>query len=52
MVVFSFSLSDKDSQERFFENSFLLPDVKLEIVFGIHFLIMINADIDFQARDL
>ena len=52
MVVSIFSVSNKDSRERFFEESFLLADVKPEIVLGIPFLTMSNADIDFQAQDL
>ena len=40
---------DKDSRERFFEKSFLLADIKPEIVFRIPFLTMSNADVDFQA---
>ena len=52
MVVSTFSMSNKDSRERFFEESFLLADVKPEIVFGIPFLIMNNVDVDFQAQNL
>ena len=52
MVVFIFSVSDKDGRERFFEESFLLANVKPEIVLGMPFLTMSNADIDFQARNL
>ena len=52
MVVSTFSVLDKDNRERFFEESILLADVKPEIVFGIPFLIMSNANIDFQARNL
>ncbi len=52
IVVSTFSMSDKDGKERFFEENFLLADVKLDIVLGIPFLTMSNADIDFQARDL
>ena len=37
MVVSIFSVSDKDGRERFFEESFLLADVKLEIVFEMLF---------------
>ena len=47
MVIFTFFISNKDSKERFFEESFLLADVNLDIVLGIHFLMMNNADIDF-----
>ncbi len=52
MVVSTFSVSDKDGRERFFEESFLLIDVSPDIVLGMPFLTMSNVDIDFQARDL
>ena len=51
IVVSIFSVLDKDGRERFFEESFLLADVKPNIVLGMHFLTMSNADIDFQARN-
>ena len=43
---------DKDNREGFFEKSFLLADIKPDTVFGMPFLIISNADIDFQAQDL
>ena len=52
IIVSIFFLLDKDGRKRFFEESFLLADVKPEIVFRMAFLIMSNADIDFQARNL
>ena len=52
MVVSTFSVSDKDSKERFFKKSFLLADVKPEIVLKMPFLIMNNIDVDFQAWNL
>ncbi len=52
MVVSTFSGLDKDGKERFFEESFLLADVSPDIVLGMPFLTMSNADVDFQARDL
>ncbi len=52
MVVFTFSVSNKDGRERFFEESFLLADVSPDIVLGMSFLTMSNADVNFQARDL
>ncbi len=52
MVVSTFSVLDKDGRERFFEESFLLADVSPNIVLGMPFLTMSNADVDFQARDL
>ena len=52
MVISTFSMSDKDDRERFFEKSFLLADVKPEIVLGMLFPTMSNANVDFQARNL
>ncbi len=45
-------MSDKDGRERFFEESFLLADVSPDVVLGMPFLTMSNADVDFQTRDL
>ncbi len=52
MVVSIFSIADKNNRERFCKESFLLADVKPNIVLGMPFLIMSNADVDFQAWDL
>ena len=52
MVVFTFSILDKDGKERFFEESFLLADVQPNVVLKRLFLTMSNADIDFQSRNL
>ncbi len=52
IVVSTFPVLDKDGRERFFEESFLLADVRSDIVLGIPFLTLSNADVDFQARDL
>ncbi len=52
MVFSTFSVLDKDNRERLFEKSFLLADIKLDVVLGISFLTMTNVYIDFQARDL
>ncbi len=52
IVVSTFSVSDKNGTESFFEESFLLIDVKLDIMLEMLFLIMSNANIDFHARDL
>ncbi len=52
MIVSIFLMSDKDGRERFFKESFLLADIRPDIVLGIPFLTMSNADIDCQARDL
>ena len=52
MVVFIFFMSSKDNKEGFFEESFLLANVKLNIVFKMLFLTISNADIDFQTQNL
>ncbi len=52
MIVSTFSVLDKDDRQRFFEESFLLANVKLDIVLGMLFLTMSNANIEFQAWDL
>ncbi len=52
IVVSIFFILYKDRKERFFEESFLLADIKLDIVLGMLFLTMSYVDIDFQARDL
>ncbi len=52
MVVSIFLVSDKDGREKFFEESFLLANVRPDIVLGMPFLTMSNTDVDFQARDL
>ncbi len=47
MVVFTFSIPDKDGRERLFEKSFLLANVKSDILFKMLFLTMSNTDVDF-----
>ncbi len=46
-----FCVLDKDDRERFFEERFLLADIKLNVMLGILFLIMSNINVDFQAWD-
>ena len=48
IVVFTFFMLDKDDKKRFFEENFLLTDVKLDVVLKILFLTMSNTDIDFK----
>ncbi len=52
MVVSTFFVLDKDGREKFFRESFLLADVKPDIVLGMLFLTMSNTAVDFQAQDL
>ncbi len=52
MVVSTFFVSNKDGRKRFFEENFLLTDVKSDIILEILFLTISNANVDFQAQDL
>ncbi len=52
MIVSIFFILDKDNMVRFFEENFLLADVKLDLVLRILFLIINNVDIDFKTWNL
>ena len=52
MVVAAFSVVDKANRVRFFEETFLVANVSPEVVFGMPFLTLSNADVDFSSRDL
>ncbi len=47
MVVSTFSVLNKDGRERFFKESFLLANIKPDIVPGMLFLTMSNVNVDF-----
>ena len=47
MIVAAFSVIDKVNRVRFFEEIFLVANVSPEIVLGILFLTLSNADNDF-----
>ena len=49
MVIITFSILNKDSRKRFFEESFLLADINPDVLLEILFLAMSNVDINFQA---
>ena len=52
MVVAAFSLTDKANRVRFFEETFLVANVSPEAVFGMLFLTLSGADVDFLGREL
>ena len=52
MVVSIFSMLNKNRKKRFFEKSFLLTDVNLDVMLGMLFLIISNININFQAQEL
>ena len=51
MVVFTFSILDKDNKEKFLKKSFLLADNNPDVVLKMLFLTMSNVDIHFQVQD-
>ena len=52
MVVPIFSVVDKTNRVRFFEETFLVANISSEVVFGMSFLILSSADVDFLGREL
>ena len=52
MVVAAFSVENKANRVRFFEETFLVANVSPEVVFGMLFLTLSGADIDFSGREL
>ena len=47
IVVTVFSIMGKANQVRFFEKTFLVANISLEVVFEMPFLILNDIDIDF-----
>lgn len=47
IVVTAFLVTDKVNQVRFFEETFLMANITLEIVFGMFFFILSGMDINF-----
>ena len=45
MVLASFQVKDKLKRARFFQETFLLADISMEVVLGISFLTFSNTDI-------
>ena len=52
MVVIPFSVMDKANRVRFFEETFRVANVSLEIVFEMPFLTLSSTDVDFLGRKL
>ena len=52
MVISAFSVIDKINRIRFFEETFLVANVSWVVVFGMLFLILRGADIDFSSQKL
>ena len=52
MVVAAFSMMHKANQVKLFEETFLVANVSLKIVFGMLFLILSDTDINFLDWEL
>ena len=52
MVVTAFSVEDRANRVRFFEETFLVANVSLEVVLEMPFLTLSGADVDFSGREL
>ena len=51
MVLASFQIEDKLKRARFFQETFLLADFSIEVVLGMPFLTLSNADIQFARKN-
>ena len=52
IVVAAFLVEDKANRVRFFEETFLVANVSPEIVLGMPFLTLSDADVDFSGQEL
>ena len=52
IVFVAFSVTDKANHVRFFEETFLVTNVSLEIVLGMSFFTLSGADVDISGREL
>ena len=52
MVVAIFSVTDQANRVRFFKETFLVANVSPDVVFGMLFLILSGADVNFPKREL
>lgn len=52
IVIAAFYVFDKLSCSQFFQKTFLLANIKIEVVFGMPFLIFSNLDIQFAKKEL
>ena len=50
MATAEFSIQDKLSRARFFEETFSLADTSIKVVLGMLFLTLSNADIQFDTK--
>ena len=51
-MVAAFSMTDQANRIRFFEETFLVANVNLDMVLEMPFLILSSADVDFLKKEL
>ena len=52
MVIADFQVEDKSGRPRFFQETFLVTDTKFEVILGMLFLELSNADVSFGEGTL
>ena len=52
MVLANFRMEDKLGRTRFFQETFLLADISAEVVLGMPFLTLSNANVKFVGKEL
>ena len=52
IVIADFQMEDKGDRPRFFQETFLVSDIKFEVVLGMPFLKISNADVAFSEETL
>ena len=52
IVLASFQVEDKLGRARFFQKTFRLANISVEVVLGMPFLTLSNADIQFAEKEL
>ena len=52
IVIADFQVEDKDGRSRFFQETFLVADTKFEVILGMPFLKLSNADVSFGEGTL
>ena len=50
MVIADFQIEDKGNRSRFFQETFLIADIKFEVILRMLFLKLSNADVSFSER--
>ena len=52
MVIADFQVEDKANRPKFFQETFLVADTQFEVILGMSFLKISNADMSFSERTL